>query len=516
MKFLLTFVLCTFFILTSCSDEMNSIEPAPTTPQCIEDVTVSSEGYLTFPTFKSLELFFEQVQNGETPTIYSQSRSGGLFESVAMLDERISKSNRSRAMDHTPITDNELDDLEEMSQDEYNLMKAEDLLFDDLMTHAMDTTLRICVEGELYKITENGTFSVKLEKADKLDLAIREFNPELKESVDAGETIQLNPDVHFTNTFKNVRIEESELLEAEPVENFPLSRAAAETSQNEFHKNYNVDSYRWKNTNVIKRFLDFIRGKDVSKSKNFSKKRRVQVNIFDVNYRFYKSAGIKVKMQQRKKFCFVPYWVGIEADKLVLGFNEMEGVLTYNNPNNLSIINPTASAKWSAFKGTLNGITSNFIYGAFSNLKFIRDWTDWAVGWMPEVRIGDKNYTDKILNKIYDTPAEYVYKHSKSLINKKIYTPIEKQIKPTDPMVAYLYWGSSEFTFNKERPFITGIKEYSHKKSKSVIFDRSFGVSFIGFVPVPYTPSDFDIKSIDAFGAAYYDNKWLGVRFYGK
>lgn len=35
-------------------------------------------------------------------------------------------------------------------------------------------------------------------------------------------------------------------------------------------------------------------------------------------------------------------------------------------------------------------------------------------------------------------------------------------------------------------------------------------------LPVPYTPSDFDIKSIDAFGAAYYDNKWLGVRFYGK
>lgn len=135
---------------------------------------------------------------------------------------------------------------------------------------------------------------------------------------------------------------------------------------------------------------------------------------------------------------------------------------------------------------------------------------------MPEVRIGDKNYTDKILNKIYNAPAEYVYKQSKSLINKKVYAPIEKQIKPTDPMVAYLYWGSSEFTFNKERPFITGIKEYSHKKSKSVIFDRSFGVSFIGVVPVPYTPSDFDIKSIDAFGAAYYDNKWLGVRFYGK
>lgn len=244
MKFLLTFVLCSLLILTSCSDDINCIEPTPVNPQDIEDVTISKDGYLTFPSAKSLEQFFEQVQNGETPTIYSQSRSGGSFESVAMLDERISKSNKSRAMDLTPITENELEDLEEMTQDEYNLMKAEDLLFDDLMTHAMDTTLRICVEGELYKITENGTFSVKLEKADKLDLAIKEFNPELKETIDAGETVQLNPDVNFTNTFKNVRVEESELLELEPADYTPLSRAAAETSQNEFHKNYNVDSYR--------------------------------------------------------------------------------------------------------------------------------------------------------------------------------------------------------------------------------------------------------------------------------
>lgn len=516
MRTLLISVLCGFFILTSCSDDLRSIEPMTQTPQNVEAVTNSSEGYLTFPTFKSLELFLEQIQNGETPTIVAASRAGDSFESVAMLKERISRTNKSRAMNLTPTADSELENLEEMTQDEYNLMKAENLLFDDIMAHAMDTTLRICVEGTLYKITENGTFSVKLEKAPQLDLAIKEFNPDLKQTVGAGETILLNPDVHFTNSFKDVRVEESGLLELTPSNISPMSVASAETSQNEFHKNYNVDSYKWNNSNIIFSFMDIIRGKDVSKSKNFSDTRRVQVSVFDVNYGYYKSAGIKVKMQQRKKFCFVPYWVEIEADKIVIGFNEMEGVLTYTNPNSLSIIKPSASAGWSAFTGTINGIYSNFLYGVFSNLKFIRDWTDWAFGWMPEVRIGDKNYTEQTLNKIYNAPAEYVYKQSKSLINRTVYTPIEKRIKPTDPMVAYLYWGSTEFTFNKERPFITGVKEYPNKKSKSIIFDRSFGVSFIGYAPIPYTPSDFDIKSIDAFGAVCYDNKWLGVRFYGK
>ena len=508
-------MLCLIF-LSSCTDDMNSIESTPVNPQKIENVTISEEGYLIFPSARSFELFIEQVQNGETPSIYSESRSGESFESVAMLDERISRSNNSRTMDLTPITDDELDELEEMTQEEYNLMKAENLLFDDLMAHAMDTTLRICVDGELYKITENGTFSVKLEKADLLDPTINEFNAELIDAVEAGGTIQLNPDVSFTNTFKKISFEDAELFEFEPSDSTILSRAPAETSKNEFHKSFNVDSYRWKNTNLFKLFLDYLRGKDISKTKNFDKNLRVQVNIFDVNYRFYKSAGIKVKMQKRKKFCFVPYWVETEADKLLLGFNEMEGVLTYNSPNSLSIINPPASAKWSAFKGTLNGITSNFIYGVFTNLKFIRDFTESIFGWLPEEKIGNKDYTNKILNKIYDAPAETVYKISKSLINKKVYGEIEKQIKPTDPMVAYLYWGSSESTFDKERPFITGTQEYSNKKSKSVIFDRSFGVSFKEFVPVPYTPSDFTIKSIDAFGAARHGNKWLGIRFYGK
>jgi hypothetical protein len=81
-------------------------------------------------------------------------------------------------------------------------------------------------------------------------------------------------------------------------------------------------------------------------------------------------------------------------------------------------------------------------------------------------------------------------------------------------MLAYLIWGTSSTHFNKEHPYIMGVKEYSSRKSKSVIFDRSFGIAFYGTIPVPYTPSDFDINKIDAFGAAFYDNKWLGVRFY--
>ncbi len=83
---------------------------------------------------------------------------------------------------------------------------------------------------------------------------------------------------------------------------------------------------------------------------------------------------------------------------------------------------------------------------------------------------------------------------------------------PKDPKLAYFVWGVSTIGFDKEHPFITGVKEFSDLKSKSIIFDRSFGFNISGKTITGFLPSEFDIKGIDAFGAAYYDNRWLGVR----
>ena len=91
-----------------------------------------------------------------------------------------------------------MDELEEMTEDEYNVMKAENLLYDDIMTHMVDTTLRVCVEGRLYKITDQGTFSIDVKKEKLLDESIRRFNPELKLKVNPGASVALDENVTFT------------------------------------------------------------------------------------------------------------------------------------------------------------------------------------------------------------------------------------------------------------------------------------------------------------------------------
>ena len=239
------------------------------------------------------------------------------------------------------------------------------------------------------------------------------------------------------------------------------------------------------------------------------------MEVFDVNYGFYASAGIKVNMQKRKKFLGIPYWKGEKASKIVIGFNGLDGVMKYNNPRNYSTINPTMNTNWNTFTGAINNIQSKFFYGNYHKLKFIKDWTDDIICLIPEIKIGDKDWREKVGNKLYEAPAKAVYSQLKSLENKYIYSPVKKRITPTDPMMAYLVWGNTNIEFNKEHPYITGVKEYTNCKSKSVIFDRSFGFSFTNAGGITgFLPSEFDINKLDVFGAAYYDNQWRGVRFY--
>ena len=62
---------------------------------------------------------------------------------------------------------------------------------DDIMTHIVDTTLRICVENRLYKITELGTFSVDINKQYLLEETINRINSTIIDSLKAGESITL-------------------------------------------------------------------------------------------------------------------------------------------------------------------------------------------------------------------------------------------------------------------------------------------------------------------------------------
>lgn len=109
----------------------------------------------------------------------------------------------------------------------------------------------------------------------------------------------------------------------------------------------------------------------------------------------------------------------------------------------------------------------------------------------------------------------YIYSNNGNIVFSEAKNIIEKKITPKDPRIAYYIWGNSEYTFDKARPYIMGVKEYGSQKSKTVRFSQSFGLNYTGGLITPFLPDKFSIKNIDCFGAVKYNGNWKGVRFVG-
>ena len=463
------------------------------------EISITSEGYLNFATQEAFDNLITHLDSSGTKSFSTKSAKISAissFSSIAVM--------KTSGL----LKSSEVDD-EEMTADEYNVMKAEDLLVDPVLTNVMDTTLRIGIAGTLYKINEYGTFSAPTEYAKNIDLAIANFDTTIISIVEIGGSIDLGNNVLFTNTYGSGAMQETVSI----MDNNESSSTLKSTSD-DLCNGYNVNSYEWKNHSLWQKFWDAIRGKSVSRENNFSKDRRIQVELFNVNYVFYATAGLKVKMQKRKKFLFVTYWVGTGCDKLAVGFEKVYGEMKWTSPQSFSSINVSGSSAWAQTTGVLNNQSFNWVYSYYHQLDLVKDWVDDIYFFMPKITLVGTSYPNvDQMNNMYDTPVDNVVSFLKTQAGKWIYSPIKKQIQPKDPMTSYLYWGNTTTTYDKQKSLIRGVQEYSNIDSKTIRFSQAFGITVVNGKVTGYIPNDFSIKEIDCFGGAYYNGEWRGVRF---
>ncbi len=488
----------TGILLNSCNneDDLQSLNGK----ENLNAISVTSEGYLNFPNESSFKDFILQTQKSEN---LWESENGILKRSTSLtqidgFNSIASIKNAQRSLKSTN------DDSEEMTLDESNVMKAEEQLADPILTEVMDTTLRIIIDGRLFKITDYGTFSAPENKSKELEEAISSFNKSLITSTETGSTTDLGNSITFTNSFGNGS---SQIAISD------LEESGLKAYTPDLHNGYNCSSHKWQNNSVWQNFWDKIRGKDVDRENYFSDNRRVQVNVYNVNYAFYASSGIKVKMQKKKKFLFVTYWNGTSCDKMAIGFNKVYGEMKYTNPQSFSKISMTGSTAFGTFQGTINGLASNWVFSQYKKFDLVKDWVDQIYMFLPEIKILGNTYPNRDnMNQLYNLPADQVVSFLKGQTGR-IFDPIKKQIQPKDPRLAYIVWGNTTQTFDKDKSYIYGVQEYGKRESKSVRFDQSFGFSFINGAVGGFVPTEFKIKEIDCFGAAYYNGQWRGIRF---
>lgn len=501
----------------SCSDD----EITEVTPDAFSNPTIRvQDGYLAFQNQITFDSIVEKLRDAaHTVTIPTRGAQNNPYDLLPSHFISIAKTKENAHKATRVISEEE---SEEITLDEYNAMKAENILVDPLLTHLMDTTLRIQIADTLYKITPHGVFFTNTSNASSLESIIETFDTTQIAHYTYGESYMLRSGVTFMPSRDKSY---STTADIEPIQKSVETRMIHSDTDLNLHVGYNTEDYRWKNHSLWQKGLDFLRGRQVNRERYFDKKHRIQVEVFDVNYQFYHSAGIQVKMQKRKRF-IVNYWVSDKCEDLVIGFNLVSGTLTMDNPTNYSAIMPSMSSQWHTFKSYFENQEKEFIYQRIYHAPIVKDWINTTVDklylFLPHIHLKTGSGrtilhfpTHKTLQQMYDAPFKAMWSIIHS-INGKWINSIEKEIKPTDPRLAYLIWGRNEFTFEKSKPFITGVKHYGHSSSRTVRFSQSFGFHFDGGAVTPFLPSKFTIQYFDGFGAVKYKGRWLGVRFIGK
>ena len=507
----------TVFFAVSCSNELN--ENLNVSNSDVVGVPSSSE-YLKFDSgdeLKDLLNDYIAVENGALAKSGRRGKFPAGFVSVAELDER----QTSLTKNTSGVSDSE---AEESTLEEFNVATAKSLLKDPVLWNVFDTTLRIGVENTLYKITEHGTFFAEYGKESELYDVVANFERiknEMNISDDDSTVIAVSSNVKYFNSFRNSPVKgivaTDEDLNPDGVERMSTKAIVNSTSE------YGLVSHRWAVRGWLPGRWAKLFGTCVTKENRYPSNARVTVELFDVNYIVYASAGVKVKVEKLKRCLFWTYWADQYADKFAIGFNKFQGTLTHNHPPRS--LAPLPGDKYNMFFGYFNNAYKEFIYRGYYGIDFIRDWTSKAMSFVPKIslnipygqQISLDRYIKNQVKDIVDYPANHVYEWFNKQVNKNIYDPVKAslqgQISPKSPMALYLLWGTSSIVH-----YIQGVEEYGRGKIKTVRFDQSFGISVKiagGSTAVtPFLPSSYSIDDIDMFGAAYFEGTWRGVGFY--
>lgn len=406
---------------------------------------------------------------------------------------------------------------EEMSEYEYRIHCAEELLIDPILAHVVDTSMVIGVGDKIYKVTEKGTFEMDAENSlSHLSGIIDGFEPVYSDWVDVGEPIVISDGVRFIDTFSS----QSHDCFVRSYEDDVDTKAIAPGVN--FHGRYDVETYKWANDNGFERFFDRIKGKEVARFAELDSKHRVKVSLFNVNYQFYKSSGLTVKFQQKKKFLGVSVWTSCKPHDVIVGFNYMGGEYTLLTAQSFSMFSGTGFGSFRNFNMAVDDTVNPMIAGVISDIPFISNFTEKMAFCIPQV-VRDITRMSQVdmVNALYSASSAGISAGLKAGLRLAYDVDEDKSIPitETDPKMALTVWGKSISKFTREKPIISGVETYNANPTKTVRFDLSYGISLSfgtgGFGMKPMAVSQFKIDEVDAFGAVKYNGKYKGVRFVG-
>jgi len=536
MKKLLFYLLFVSFVsfFNSCvKDEIlekNGIDVAKEIE--LPDVKVEN-GYLCFSDKEELNSYITQLDE-----VIKQkdnlSKSGTIINTpvgFCSLASRISKTNNSLKSGSLSYEEEEEAFLTELSKT---------LIPEEVIHYVVDTARKVMVAGKIHQITELGTFVYSI--ADSLEykkLYESFLNNYNKFGYQKDSITYVYDKVDFIDTYGFLRkgdFTTDDVISMITGKNQEYTEVPTKSGNIYIDQNntrtYDLSTFPLGGDNFVgKAVANF--GINNWRSKDFGSENRVNVNLYELNYGFFKCAGFKVKFQYKhwvtikmrffrwtKEVYLYYYWRTTPAHEMVVGIEYFKGYTDYENFGLDPI--PFQAQSNMVYKQFSDATAKMIYYGVLSEPS--DKFAGWASHKAVNVFRGNLEFSDRVeqygserirevVNSGFDWLESEFKNRASDFINKKI---DDSRNSRTSMLLVQF----DNVFRNREYLLLSGISNYNYCSERTVRLGKSSGGfsskvnSNGGWSASPYTPNAFTIEDACIFGAVKFNGVWKGVRIY--
>jgi hypothetical protein len=240
---------------------------------------------------------------------------------------------------------------------------------------------------------------------------------------------------------------------------------------------------------------------------------RVRLMLRNVNFVVGSTSGLSLSLQKRKKALWglIKYWVNVDAENRVLGFNTFETTLTLKTPMPAFTPDPGGMSNQRLIAGSVLDKTMQYFCKEAMENDIYKDISNKVQEWIMYAPFVTATTAEQMYKAGIEQGLKAIRKQGKSLIIDHI-LKLEK-----DPLQSLRppYWDGKTMKHG-----ITGEKTLGSGGDVDVMFHLSFGFA-VGYgggsvSAKPNDPESFKIDKADIYGAVKHNNQWYGIRMVGK
>lgn len=493
-----TFVLCSLLFVSCEKENLNEISES----QLENKQFVLQDGVLKFETKEELKLLIETIKETGAENFYNKeiknlTKQGYEPLRPYFLEDEVEE--HEAFIEKKGIRLEKERGAEGISIEEIEFDIEDELIVDSNFEVLFNFDREIIVEDKLYRYTEEGVYSIEEDEIidfriflksqiEKTGIANKNSLPDGFEFIE----MDLKSDVKYVNSTINS-------LQNKGYTTLDIAKKNFET------KVFSPPTSLWAKTF----------GYSITSYISTPDSKRVKVKFWNRDWLLFSSVGCEVRFQKKKKVWRWTYYVKSYPTKVALGINSVSYI--YNSPISQVIPSSLTTGLMYTWKGVNyyeNGTNMN-TYKKIVNLNPVSNFFDADFNieisvFKPKVWYGvNITFSDedliKELNKQIDSYLVSAYKKIPSL---------NKASKNPQMAISEIFKNKYIFTIANREKIKTGdnnITEYFDFSTATLGASINSGSSEI---TPSFKPSigAFTTKSIDVFGAAYYDELWYGVR----